>query len=385
MNPMTLYVLAAVLFVLGLAAIGGATFGRQRNRRILLAVVGVALWAVTLLLYSQAASLAPSPASATPTPTAQPSPLPNEEPEPTAVQAETPVTVTASVVLPELPGQVAFHSDRDGEIDIYVMNADGSDIRRLTDAPGRDFEPDWSPDGQTIVFSSDRDDPDNAQLYLMAADGSNQRRLPSPLADDQVGARWSPDGQWILFHSNPLVDALPRFDVFKVRPDGSDLTQLTDVPGNSFMADWSPDGERIVFVTQRHGNSELYVMNADGTNQVRLTEGMTENFLPRWSPDGRQILFESNRIGGTYGLYLIDAPGASDAATSPEDTVRQLTLPGFNNVTGNWAGDDWIFFSSDRDSTNLVNWEIYLMTADGSEVFRVTTSPGLDRFPNWRP
>lgn len=371
MNPMTYYVLAAVLFVLGLAAIGGATFGRQRNRRIVLAVAGVALWAATLLLYNQAASTA-TPVQQEAAPTTAPSPVVPAETEPAAVQTE-------------LSGRIAFHSDRDGEIDIYTMNADGSDVQRLTDAPGRDFEPHWSPDGSTIVFSSDRDDPENAHLYLMDADGGNQRRLVTGLEDDQVGARWSPDGQYILFHSNPQVDGLPRFDVFRVRSDGSELTNLTNTRGNNFMADWSPDGQRIVFVSQRNGNSELYVMKADGTEQTRLTESSAENFLPRWSPDGLQILFESNRNGTTYSLYTIDVPGEASAGPAPEDSAKPLLPPGFNYGTGAWAGADWIVFSSDRDSTNIVNWDIYLMAADGSQIFRLTDSAGKDRFPNWTP
>jgi TolB protein len=383
-NPFVYYALAAVFFVLGLAAIGGATFGKQRNRRIVLAMAGVALWAATLALYSQAASVAPAEPEPSPTPLAEPTmPLetPTSEPQPTVVATATVETVE----FPAIGGRVVFHSDRDGEIDIYVMDADGSNVQRLTDAPGRDFEPHWSPDGATIVFSSERDDPENAQLYLMNADGSDQRRLPSPLTVDQIGARWSPDGQWILFHSNPLVDGLPRFDIFKIRPDGSDLTQLTDVPGNSFMPDWSPDGERIVFASQRDGNRELYVMNADGSNQVRLTGGGWENSLPRWSPDGQHIVFESNRSGSSYGLFLIDAPDGPTTDGAQESTARMLTFPGFNHSSPGWAGSDWLFISSDRDSTNLVNWEIYLVKADGSELLRVTDNPALDRFPNWTP
>jgi len=379
-NPFVYYAIAAILFVLGLAAIGGAAFGTQRNRRIVLAVAGVALWATTLLVYSQAASVAPAEPEPTPTVMAQET-APPAEPQPSTV-------LTATLEAPPFPaigGRIVFHSDRDGEIDIYVANADGSDARRLTDAAGRDFEPAWSPDGSTIVFSSDRDDPDNAVLYLMDADGANQRRLIPALADDQIGARWSPDGQWILFQSNPLVDGLPRFDIFKSRPDGSDLNQLTDTPGNNFMADWSPDGERIVFVSQRDGNRELYVMNADGSDQVRLTGGGWENSLPRWSPDGQKVVFESNRSGSAYGLFLIDAPDGATTDGAQENTVRMLTFPGFNHSTPGWAGNDWLYISSDRDSTNLINWEIYLLKADGSEVFRVTDNPALDRFPSWTP
>lgn len=98
--------------------------------------------------------------------------------------------------MPDFPGRIAFHSDRDGDLDIYSMNADGTDVQRLTDTPGRDFEPAWSLDGSTIVFSSDRDDPTNAQLYLMDADGSNQRPLMPFSPADYVGAlvaRWGVD------------------------------------------------------------------------------------------------------------------------------------------------------------------------------------------------
>lgn len=385
MNPFVVYAIAAVLFVLGLAAIGGAAFGAQRNRRIALAVAGVVLWLATLALYSRAATLTPATTNTPPTPVAQttatPAPLPAE------VQPTQALSPTAeALVFPPIGGRVVFHSDRDGEIDIYTMNADGSAVQRLTDAAGRDFEPDWSPDGSTIVFSSDRDDPDNAQLYLMNADGSNQRRLASPLADDQVGARWSPDGQWILFHSNPQVDGMPTFDVYKIRPDGSELTNLTDAPGNNFMGDWSPDGQRIVFISQRDGNRELYVMNADGSNQTRLTDGGWENSLPRWSPNGQQIVFESNRTGSTYGLFVIDAPDQQNASAGLESTVRMLTFPGFNHSTPDWVNDEWLYISSDRDSTNLVNYEIYLLKADGSEILRVTENVGvMDRFPNWTP
>lgn len=383
MNPFVVYAIAAVLFVLGLAAIGGAAFGVQRNRRIALAVAGVVLWVATLALYSRAASLAPAQAEPTPQAAATAAPAASPAlPQPTAALTAT----LPAAPFPSIGGRVVFHSDRDGEIDIYTMNADGSDVQRLTDAAGRDFEPAWSPDGSTIVFSSDRDDPDNAVLYLMNADGSDQRRLASSLVDDQVGARWSPDGQWILFHSNPQVEGMPAFDVFKIRPDGSDLVNLTNAPGNNFMADWSPDGQRIVFVSQRDGNRDLYVMNADGSNQTRLTDGGFENSLPRWSPNGQQIVFESNRTGSTYGLFVIDAPNEENAGASLESTVRMLTFPGFNYSTPDWVNDQWLVISSDRDSTNLVNYEIYLLKADGSEIFRVTENVGvMDRFPSWTP
>lgn len=380
MYPFLNYALPALLLMLGLAAFGGAAFGQQRNRRVGLAVLGIVFCLLAALIYLGA----PRPERKASTPTETPV-EPTEIPA-TAAPTATPVTVTATFT-PTLPalgnGVLAFHSDRDGEIDIYTMALDGSNLQRLTTDEGRDFEPDWSPDGSTLVFSSDRDDPENAHLYLMNADGSNQRLLDTGLTDDQVGARWSPDGQYLLFHSNPLVDGLPRFDVFRVRADGSELTNLTNTPGNNFMADWSPDGARIVFVSQRNGNSELYVMNADGSNQIRLTESQSENLLPRWSPDGSQIMFESSRSGPTYSLYSVPAPGDRQDTATAEADVRQLTPPGHNSGTVNWVNKDWVLFSSDRDSTNIINWELYLMREDASEIYRLTDDADMDRFPSW--
>ena len=187
MEPLFFYILAAVLFVLGLAVVGGALFGRKRKQRLLLVAASAILWGSALLLYgctspvpptetpptpvtvletativpeTATATLVLETATATPVPTAPPSPL---------VPSPTP-NLTGTVELVQAPptaGRIAFHSARSGELDIYAMNADGTDLQRLTNSPGRDFEPDWSPDGKTIVFSSDRDDPENAQLYVM--------------------------------------------------------------------------------------------------------------------------------------------------------------------------------------------------------------------------
>ena len=386
MEPITLYLLAAVLFVLGLAATGGAIFGRRRSPRIVLGLTGLVLWSVALAGCNQAATTAttqPSPlATASPVVAqTETTPLPSPTAPPSPV--DTPDQPADLPPVPGFPGRIAFHSDRDGALDIYSMNADGSDVQRLTDSTGRDFEPDWSPDGSTIVFSSDRDDPTNAQLYLMDADGGNQRPLMPFSPADYLGARWSPDGEWILFHSNLEIDGIPWFNIYKVRKDGSELTNLTGSVDNSFRPDWSPDGQRIVFMSERDGNRELYVMNADGSNPVRLTENSGDDNQPRWSPDGSTILFESNRDGANTVLYLMDAPGA-DVSGPQEEAIRMLSFPGFNSQSASWAdGGKMIVYSSDRDSDRNQNWDVYIMPADASAIYRLTAGETLDRFPVW--
>lgn len=407
MDPLILYVLAAILFVLGLAVVGGALFGRKRKQRLVLVATSAILWGSALLLYGCTSSEKPT--ETTPTPDAVPSAATATLVPETAMATSVPVTVTATLVptappsplvpsptpkvtttveltqAPPTAGRITFHSARSGELDIYSMNADGTDLQRLTDSPGRDFEPDWSPDGKTIVFSSDRDDPENAQLYVINRDGSEPRALMPFIDADFVAPRWSSDGEWILFHSNQAVDGEARFEIYKVRKDGTELTNVSNTPGNNFRGDWSPDGQRIVFVSEREGNRELYVMNADGSNQLRLTNHQADDNRPRWSPDGSTILFESNRDGDNTALYLMDAPNP-DAAGLQEDTIRLLTFPGFSSQAGAWALDgEKIVFSADRDSDTIQNWEVYIMDANATNIYRLTTDPELDRFPAWTP
>ncbi len=390
MKPLIPYVLAAGLFVLGLAVVGGALFGRKRNQRLLLVAAAAILWGSALLLYG---CVAP-PVQPTQTPSSPVADGPTATAVPTSTAPVSPLApspspaVTATVGLIQAPptaGRIVFHSARSGELDIYTMNADGTNLQRLTDSPGRDFEPDWSPDGRTIVFSSDRDDPENAQLYVMNGDGSNQRALMPFIDADFIAPRWSPDGEWVLFHSNQVVDLKPRFEIYKVRKDGTDLINVSNVPGNNFRGDWSPDGQRIVFVSERDGNRELYVMNADGNNQVRLTNSQADDNGPRWSPDGSAILFESNRDGENTALYRMDAPSVVVAGPQ-EDKIRLLTFPGFNSQAGAWAVDgNKIVFSADRDSGSIQNWEVYIMDANSANIYRLTVDPALDRFPEWTP
>jgi Tol biopolymer transport system component len=177
--------------------------------------------------------------------------------------------------------RIAFVSNRDGNHDIFVVDADGGGLRNLTRSRrnhrslqwwGPDG-PQWSPDGRTIAFRSDRDG--NDEIYVVNADGTELRRLTHNSKSDG-GPLWSPDGRRILFwrSNNPPGYGI-RGDVWVMNADGSGERNLTRNAAHPFATDsspaWSPDGRKILFVSDRDGNGEVYVMNADGSRVRKLT------------------------------------------------------------------------------------------------------------------
>lgn len=197
---------------------------------------------------------------------------------------------------------IAFHSSRDGNFEIYVMNADGSAQTRLTNDPAIDNSAAWSPDGTKIAFTSSRDG--NPEVYVMDANGDNETRITNNGADDGKPT-WSPDGTKIAFQSNRDGD----FEIYLMNTDGSGLAQLTDNTTRDEGANWSPDGTRIAFTSDRDGNFENYIMNADGTGQVNLTNNPAFDDWPKWSPDGTKIVFRSQRDNNSE-IYVMNADGS---------------------------------------------------------------------------
>ena len=177
------------------------------------------------------------------------------------------------------------------DYDIYVMNDDGANVKRLTATPGNDREPYWSPDGRRIVFASTRDDV-GANLYVMNADGTGQTRITNDPGVDSQPA-WSPGGTAIAFFRAACEFNCGTRAIFRVAPDGGGLLQLTDGSASDWKPDWSPDGAKIVF--QREGLSvAFWIMNPDGTAQTRIP-GLHRD--PAWAPDGQRIAFGYPGIG----------------------------------------------------------------------------------------
>ena len=268
--------------------------------------------------------------------------------------------------------RIAFMSDRDGRsnYEIYVMNADGTGQTSLTDNPDIDSNPSWSPDGSRIAFDSGRD---SYEIYVTNADGSGQTRLTDSPGFDSDPA-WSPDGNRIAFVSCDLPEPSPsegllHCDLSLMNADGSNRVPLTgEGEGNNYEPTWSPDGSRIAFVSYRVGNLGIYVMNADGSGQTRLTENPDIDLGPIWSPDGSRIAFTSDR-DGNYEIYVMNADGSG--LTHLADGEGPVWSPDGSRIA----------FASERDGKA----EIYVMNADGSGQTRLTDSPGFDGGPAWQP
>ena len=304
----------------------------------------------------------------------------SDGPSPMAPPAPLPTPTDAALARGRTTPRIYFESDRDtpGFFDIYSMNGDGTDVRRLTGAPGQDQPGPVSPDGTRLLFTSDRDDP-KGDIYVMNVDGTGVTRLTFGGGLDG-GPSWSKDGKRILFHSvraalDPANAWYPDYDIYVMNADGSQLTRLTTGGGYDGEPAWSPDGKRIAFVSGRAnptgGTVEIYVMNIDGSNVQRLTSFNRVADAPAWSPDGRRIAFQTYLAGTAPAVWVMNDDGTQQT---------QITATNTLNVTPQWTdtGDQIVFMSS-RDG----NAEIYLMNPDGSSAVRVTNNAAADGTPYW--
>lgn len=213
------------------------------------------------------------------------------------------LTTDGSAPAPSPDGaRIAFERGSDTGRNIHVMDADGSNVRRLTTEPGGNFDPFWSPDGRSIVFESGRDG--NSEIYVVAVDSLRLTRLTAHPANDSDPA-FSPDGQFIAFDS----DRSGKRDVYRMTASGAEVVRLTTGAEQESDASWSPDGGLIAFEAERGPNFDIFVMSADGAGVRQLTRDPAHDFNPEWSPDGQQLVF-TRGIETSRGLWVMNADGS---------------------------------------------------------------------------
>ncbi len=289
-------------------------------------------------------------------------------------------TVTPTRITGPCRSQIAYVSTFSlDNPEIYIMDADSTDVKRLTNNSADDNQPAWSGDGTRIAFASNRNGTSKADydIYVMNADGSDQHRLTdNPTVD--TNPAWSPDNTKIAFDSMRNS----QWNIFVMNADGTGTQQLTNQSDN-LSPSWSPDGSRIVFSSRRDNPksylAHIYVMNADGSHQQDLTPATGGNLSPKWSPDGSRIAFISTRDGvdsqnlETHHLYVMNADGTNQHRVSDN-------LSEYAGVS--WSPDSVeIVFSTVRDQ----NRDIYTLNLLTGSYKRLTSNSVTDYEPAWGP
>lgn len=300
------------------------------------------------------------------------------------------VLAAYSVLAQPMPTEVTFVSKRDGGMNIYNLRLADGQVRQLTRGES-DYAPAWSADGQYLAFNSHRSG--GWKIWVVNADGTDARRLTTTSSANfnyEYYPAWSPDGTHIAFEK--WDNRASNFEIHVVRRDGTQETNLTRHAAHDRQPAWSPDGSHLVFTSQRDGQAEIYRMRADGSGVQNLTEHRAVDYAPAWSPDGRFIIFHSNREG-TYATYRMRADGThvervpginggdhrqgwgdedSNTKSIPFDAVRST-----QNV---WSASGHVVFTSVREG----NKDVYWVDMQTGERQRVTRHPSDDFMPVWR-
>ena len=265
--------------------------------------------------------------------------------------------------------EIAFVSDRRGNKEIYVMDADGGRQRAVTANGSINNFPGWSPNGDSIVFTSYRHH-NQPNIFISTRGKSAPRRLLTGMDPNlsQYRAVFNPVGDRLAV----VMTTGGPSEIYSVRPGARKIRRLTRNKVIDVSPTWSPNGEQIAFVSDRAGAPHIYVMDADGGNVRRITYNGSYNTGPVWSPDGKWIAYET-RVGGQFDIWLID----------PEGTVNVplITHPSSDEAPSWSPNSRKIAFSSVRRGLA----DVYVQDIEGGPPRRLTRGKGNSTSPGWGP
>ena len=277
-------------------------------------------------------------------------------------------------------GTIAFLSSRDSKpprqgayTTVYLIDADGSNERKWLENPKASFGPiTWSPNGKHVAFHVQTDV--NIHIFLMDLLTKKRKNVTKHFGGQQyLSPQWSPDGKWLAL-SDIVPNAMGDWsDVYIMDIKGNRLKRLTEHPRSDHVGSWSPDSSKIVFSSTRDGNGEIYVMDSDGGNQINLSNHPSDEWLPKWSPDGKKIAFCTDRkAGAQYEIFVMNADGTD---------VVNLTRHPWHDLAPAWSPNGkWIAFQSFKKGRQS---DIYIMDANGDNRTQLTVHPLSDRAPTW--
>jgi TolB protein len=245
-------------------------------------------------------------------------------------------------------------------------------LERLTTDGFFKQRPNWSPDGQSLVFARHRGS--TIFLFLRSVENGQERRLTQG-KDPEYDAAFSPDGKRLLLAYDKSSPNQGDIEIYMVGREGQELTPVVTTGqqlSHEEWPSWSPDGQWFAFTTTRYGNQEVCIARADGKDETRLTSDPALDAHPAWSPDGRRIAFATDRWGDLE-IAVVDRDGQN---------LRRLTASRGLDDYPAWSPDGaTLAFTSNRGG----NLDIYVMDPDGQRVHRMTTNPGVDNFPAFSP
>ena len=257
--------------------------------------------------------------------------------------------------------QIAFASNRTGNWEIWLMDWDGANQRRITNHGALSILPSWSPDNERMVYTSFARG--TSDMYIINRRGGGRVRVNSGV-NLNTSATFSPVGNDIAFVGS--IAGNP--DIYVIRDDGSNRRRLTSSGSVESTPEWSPNGRQISFTSGRSGSPQIYVMDAEGANVRRISFDGSWNDDATWSPDGEKIAYTS-RTNGRFQIRIANLITGESRIVAGEGSNEQPT----------WSPDgQWIAFQSNRSG----RWQVYRMRIDGTDLLPLT-SEGQNKEPDW--
>ncbi len=258
-----------------------------------------------------------------------------------------------------------YDSEESGNSEIYRLNLESGEKKRLTDYPMTDGYQALSPDGQRIAFYAYYDNGRTWSIHTMNIDGGDRKRLTHLKNARDSSPSWSPDGKTIIFSRS----FQGQYQIWRMNVSGGEKRPVRKLSG--LDSKFTPDG-RIVYSSHWNETGEICIADPDGLNNRQITRNSFKDGHPEVSPDGSRILFYSDR-DGNYELYIMNRNGSG---------IQRLTNHPAHDWNGSWSPDGkWIAFISNRDG----DYEIYVIRSDGSGLRKITDNRFADTCPVWVP
>jgi len=261
--------------------------------------------------------------------------------------------------------RIVFSNNASRSKELYTIDYDGFNLKKITSYNSLNLLPAWSPDGREILFTTYRYG--NPDLYAVTPEGANLRPV-STVQGLNIAGSYSPDGTKIAL----TISRGEQPNLYLTDRSGKIIKRLSKGSTIETSPSFAPNGREIVFISDRAGYPQMYIMSTEGGNIRRIsTNGFCDS--PAWSPRGDKIVFTMRLGREHYDLYVYDLPSAS---------VSRLTRDERNNENPSWSPDGrFIVFSSNRDGRN----ELYSIAVDGSGLRKIGEIPGSSYTPSWSP